>query len=237
MQRAAIFGGSFDPPHLGHLSVAQAAIATEGIDRLCWVPARCPPHKAANSLAPLPQRAYMLRLALADDRACRVASEPAMASGYAIDTFARIGAREPDCQWSWLLGLDAFVRLPYWYRREELVPAITWLVAPRTIATPESLEGTTTTEVPAVSWQQDIVRPFEGAIARLHLQGIAIQARLLAMPPVAISSTAIRDRRAAGLSCRHLLSPAVDRYLAMKGLYRAIPLPARKGPAIARKLL
>ncbi len=218
MSRAAVFGGSFNPPHLGHLLVAQTAIATAGLDRLYWIPTHRPPHKAASDLAPLPQRAYMSRLALADNRVCRVVCEPEKRSGYALDTFEFAREREPNCQWSWLLGLDAFARLPYWYQREELAPAVDWLVAPRLPAAPEPLEVTAPDRVPAT---------FERTIARLQSQGIAIRARLLLMAPLEISSTVIRDRYAAGLSCSHLLPGAVERYIAMKGLYGSTPLPAR----------
>lgn len=225
MQRAAIFGGSFNPPHLGHAIAAQAAIATANLDRLYWVPARRPPHKSGCELAPLPQRTYMLRLALADKPSSCVACEPATGSGYAIDTFALLRDREPGYQWSWLLGLDAFARLPYWYRRQELVPAVTWLVVPRILAAPSALEAAIASRVPATNppGAAPMTVIFERTVAHLHGQGIPIQARLLSGPTLDISATAIRARYASGQSCAHLVPEAVDRYVTKSGLYRAAP--------------
>lgn len=226
MPRAAIFGGSFNPPHLGHAIAAQAAIAAADLDRLYWVPTRRPPHKSACGLAPLPQRAYMLRLALADSPSSRVFCEPATVSGYAIDTFAFLRDREPTYQWSWLLGLDAFARLPYWYRRQELIPAMTWLVVPRcSLVAPNILDGPAVGGVPTANPLEsftaaDAMTIFERAISHLHDQGIPIRARLLPGPIVDISATALRDRYAAGKSCAHWVPVAVDRYIIETGLYR-----------------
>ena len=230
MQHAALFGGSFNPPHLGHTIVAQTAIALAGLDRLYWVPSRRPPHKSSRELAPLSRRAYMLRLALADDTVSRVACEPATSSGYAIDTFAFLRDREPNYQWSWLLGLDAFARLPYWYRRQELIPALTWLVVPRLLAAPEAIEvGMAGGVPPAIAPNAEtqaaarMATIFERTLSRLHDRGIAIQARLLPVPAIDISATAIRARYAAGQRCAHWVSRAVDRYITETGLYRETP--------------
>ncbi|MEO0946918.1 MAG: nicotinate (nicotinamide) nucleotide adenylyltransferase [Cyanobacteria bacterium J06641_5] len=225
MPRAAIFGGSFNPPHLGHLIAAQAAIAAADLDRFYWVPTRYPPHKSACGLAPLTQRAYMLRLALADNPNNRVVCEPATASGYAIDTFAFLRDREPTFQWIWLLGLDAFARLPYWYRRQELVPAMTWLVVPRcSFATPSALDELVADGVPPGNALESfyVKTIFERTLAHLHDQGIPIQTHLLSGPVVDISATAIRARYATGQSCAHWVPVAVDRYITETGLYREI---------------
>lgn len=227
MPRAAIFGGSFNPPHLGHLIAARAAIASADLDRLYWVPARRPPHKPAGDLAPLAKRAYMLRLALADDPISRIVCEPIASPGYGWDTFEFLRDREPNCQWSWLLGLDAFTRLPYWYRRQELVPAISWLVVPRLLGAPNSLESATTGEVPTkenaganLSERARATIVFEQTLARLRERGTPAEASLLPMPLIELSATDLRARYGVGKSCLQWVPAAVDRYILKTGLYR-----------------
>ena len=135
MQRRAILGGTFNPPHLGHLAVAAVALERAGLQQVIWVPAGQPHHRTIDRLTKLPHRLEMLRLAIAPYPAFSLSTvECDRASpSYAVHTLLELQRQYPTSHWYWIIGLDAFQTLPRWYRRLELIPQCTWLVAPRPI--------------------------------------------------------------------------------------------------------
>ena len=135
MQRRAILGGTFNPPHLGHLAVAAVALERAGLQQVIWVPAGQPHHRTIDRLTKLPHRLEMLRLAIAPYPAFSLSTvECDRASpSYAVHTLLKLQRQYPASHWYWIIGLDAFQTLPRWYRRLELIPQCTWLVAPRPI--------------------------------------------------------------------------------------------------------
>ncbi|HBY77168.1 MAG TPA: nicotinate (nicotinamide) nucleotide adenylyltransferase, partial [Cyanobacteria bacterium UBA11148] len=139
MDRVAILGGTFDPVHWGHLLIAETALSQLSLDRVLWVPNRHPPHKRA---LPYEHRRLMVKKAIANHPAF-ILSEIEVAnsqSDYALFTLLNLQNAYPNCQWYWIVGIDAFQTLPRWYGRERLIPACDWLVAPR-LLTGEGREG------------------------------------------------------------------------------------------------
>ncbi len=169
-QRLAIFGGSFDPVHIGHLLVAQAAREELGLNRVHFVPAAKSPFKPDSQPAPAALRLRMLRLALAGMPWCRVDDLEVSRGGvsYTIETIRRYREDYPEAELHWIIGADHVGGLPQWRQAAELARLVRFIVVQR----PTEAE----TPLPA---------PFEG----IHLQGF----------PLALSSSQIRSRVQQGL--------------------------------------
>lgn len=120
--RIGIFGGTFDPPHLGHLIAAGDAHALLDLEHVVWVPAAEPPHKPVGAQTPPDLRAAMVRTTVADDDRFRVDDVELHRSGpsYTVDTLRDLGARWPGAELVLLLGADALRDLPGWRAPEEI---------------------------------------------------------------------------------------------------------------------
>jgi nicotinate-nucleotide adenylyltransferase len=131
--RLAIFGGTFDPIHKAH--VAMAAEAAEGfhLDRVLFVPAANPPHKSGLTFAAYEDRLRMAELAVKGDRRFRVSRlEEGPGSSYSIDTVEKVRAMQaPADELFFLIGADAFAEIETWYRWQELIAAVSFIVVSR----------------------------------------------------------------------------------------------------------
>lgn len=201
--KVGLFGGSFDPPHLGHLALARQARDQLALDELRWVPAGDPWQKADRRLAPAAQRLAMVEALIAGEPRMRVDDVETRRAGpsYTIDTVRALRAERPDATLVLVIGQDQYARLPTWHRWRELVDAVTLAVASRDGAR---------------------VRPPD------ELASLAHRVEVLAMPPVAVSSTDVRAAAAAGADVRTLVGDAVARYIDRHALYRGAPLPPHR---------
>ncbi|HEY7686705.1 MAG TPA: nicotinate (nicotinamide) nucleotide adenylyltransferase [Gemmatimonadales bacterium] len=186
----ALFGGSFDPVHLGHLVVAETACeALGGGARVRMMPAREQPFKQAAHRATPEHRVAMLSLAVAGNP--RFAVEDIEiglpAPSYTVQTLRALARREPGNRFTLLLGADAARDVPAWYEAEAL-PALADIVV---FARPG-------TAVPPHPLFQQVIE----------------------VPAVDISATLVRQRVADGRSIRYLVPDAVREYIAAHGLYR-----------------
>lgn len=190
MEHLGLFGGSFDPVHLGHLLVARAALEEVPLRRLFFIPAARSPFKPDQVPAPGGERLRMLRLALGGMTQCEVDAQELERGGvsYTIDTVRRYGARFPLATLHYLVGADHVASLPKWREAEALAEKVHILVVPRPSA-------------PAVQ----VPPPFKGR----QLQGY----------PLAVSSSAIRARVRAGLPVDFLTGPLVAEAIQKKRLY------------------
>ena len=190
MKKIGLYGGSFNPVHLGHLLVARAALEEAGLDRLFFIPAAQSPFKPADPIAPAAARIGWLHLALAGETKCEVDSQEVERGGtsYTIDTARAYRARFPDAELHYLIGADHARLLPKWREAGELARLLKFLVIPR--------PG----EPPA-----DLPAPFQGR----WLRGF----------PMGVSSSEIRERLRAGLPITHLTAPAVAEALRNNRLY------------------
>ena len=132
--KIALFGGTFDPVHLGHLAVARAAADTFGLGRIYFVPAEVPPHKRDRALTDFQHRFAMLALATADDPRF-VPSLLEAHSGepnYSIQTVRRMkGSLKKSDKLYFLIGVDAFKEISIWRRPVELLAQCDFIVASR----------------------------------------------------------------------------------------------------------
>lgn len=178
--RLGIFGGSFDPVHLGHLLVARAAVEELGLDRMFFVPAAHSPFKPENHAAPGKVRLRLLRLALAGNMRCEVDDEEIRRGGvsYTVDTLRHYSAKFPGAELFYLIGADNATKLNEWREPAALAELAEFAAVPR--------PGGSAATFPA---------PFRG--------------RTLKGFPFGISSSEIRSRVKAGLPIDHLVPAAV----------------------------
>ncbi len=192
-RKLGILGGTFDPPHLGHLIVAADAFEALGLERLIFVPAGTPPHKADSVVATAEQRLRMVRAAVAGDSRFEVDDLELRRDGpsYTVDTLREIGERETDAALVFVLGTDQFGALSGWREPEEVARLATLGVLARGGETP------------------DLSGPY---------RGMAVPVRR-----VDISASEVRNRIAAGESIRYLVPEAVAAIIRNEGLYRESP--------------
>jgi nicotinate-nucleotide adenylyltransferase len=190
--KLGVYGGSFDPVHLGHLLVAQAALEELSLDRVLFVPAAQSPFKPGVQPAPAAARLRMLRMALAGSNRFVVDDLEIVRGGisYTIDTLREILARRPSARVSWLIGADHAPTLHLWREAGALAELAEFIIIPR--------PGEPPAPAPA---------PF--------------RVRSLRGWPLAVSSSEIRRRAGAGLFIRHLVPPGVAETIEAEGLYRS----------------
>ena len=134
--RIAFFGGTFDPPHRGHLAIARAAGARLSLDQVLVAPVATQPLKGGSAHSSFADRLAMVRLAVANDP-CLVASDldaprPDGKPNYTIDTLRRLRRQlQPDDELFFLLGADSFLTLKLWHRSSELLLSCNFIVAGR----------------------------------------------------------------------------------------------------------
>ncbi|MEH2214703.1 nicotinate (nicotinamide) nucleotide adenylyltransferase [Nostoc sp.] len=211
MQRLAIFGGTFDPIHWGHLLVAETALHQVSLEKVIWVPTLNPPHKKA---ALFEHRLQMLQLAIIDNPAFTVSLVETNRSGtsYAINTLIDLSACYPNTHWYWIVGLDTFQTLPGWYRGHELAQMCDWLIAPR------QLGGETITQSKLICKQVE---------QQLKEQSAIVHWQLLNIPFVGVSSSLIRkfcrdnfvNAKSERQSIRYLVPESVRSYITNNNLY------------------
>jgi nicotinate-nucleotide adenylyltransferase len=198
--RVGVFGGTFNPPHLGHLVCAQEALLTLDLDRVLFMPAARPPHKPVPDDPGPAHRLQLCRLAVGGERRMEVSDLEVTREGtsFTVDTLEQLSAISPDNELFLILGGDQAAGLPSWREPERICSLATLAVAGRK-GTPE----TAVTE------------------ALAHVRG-GDRVQFFPMPTVEISSTMIRERAAAGLSIRYFVPCAVERYVTERGLYREV---------------
>jgi len=192
--RIGVFGGSFDPPHFGHLALAEWARTELKLDRVLFVPAGSPPHKRRRALSAARHRLAMTRLAVRGNPAFAVSTLETARRGasYTADSLRALAASEPRARWHLLLGADMFATFDTWREPGDIARRAVLVVALRPgVRAPRSSR-----------W----ARAGRGVV-------------WLTNPGLDVSSSALRVRAARGLGLRYLVPDAVARYAARHGLY------------------
>ncbi len=153
-RRVAFFGGSFDPPHLGHLAVARAARDAFRLDTVLFAPVGAQPLKMNGSTASFEDRVDLTRLAIADEPGFAVtladAPKPSGVPNYTIDTLLRLRAElSPDAVLYCLMGADSFFGLRQWHRSAEIPFVAPLIVASRPSEQPHLLTADLRAALPA----------------------------------------------------------------------------------------
>ena len=199
MARVGLLGGTFDPPHIGHLVCAQEALSQLELDRVLLVPARVPPHKAIAADPGVEHRVAMCEAAVAGDDRFGVSRADADRAGpaYTVDLLRSLAGED---ELTFIVGGDMAHSLPTWRDPEGVLAGARLAVAER--------EGVR---------RADIVERLAG------LAGAGERVVFFAMPRLDISSSQIRRRAAEGRPLRYLVPDAVAGYIEREGLYRQAP--------------
>jgi nicotinate-nucleotide adenylyltransferase len=193
-----ILGGTFNPPHRGHLALARHAQAELGLERVLLMPAYSAPHKAEEEDPGPRRRLEMCRLAVGETNgieACGLEIERGGPS-YTVDTLRAVHASRPEAKLTFIVGADMARTLPGWREPRALVELVDLAVAER-----EDVG------------REDVLRALAPLGARVAFLG---------MPPVEVSSSQVRERVAAREPVEDLVGSAVAEYIAEHGLYRGV---------------
>ncbi|MCC6618135.1 MAG: nicotinate (nicotinamide) nucleotide adenylyltransferase [Chloroflexi bacterium] len=198
--RIGILGGTFDPPHVGHLWLATLAADSMGLDRVVFMPAAQPPHKRGRLISRTSDRVYMTRLAIAGDEAFDLSLIETERPGpsYTIDSVDELRrSYGPDVELYLVMAADSLASIDTWREPDALLDRIEWVVGPR--------PGTDLPDRSALEER------FGAAASRIHL---------LDGPSLDVSASAIRRWVAAGHSIGYLVPRGVEEFIRERGLYR-----------------
>jgi nicotinate-nucleotide adenylyltransferase len=204
----AVFGGTFDPVHLGHLIMAEQCRDQAALDQVWFVPAARPPHKLDRPLTPFERRVEMIQLAIAGNSAFRVEEMEKDRTGpsYTVDTLEELHRQHPDVSWHFLLGSDSLPEFLRWRQPQRIVALASLLV----VARPNN------PIMPVEEFQRQLALP----------AGVRLRLQLIESPLIDISSRELRRRCRRGRSIRYMVPRAVEAYIADKQLYpRSEPTP------------
>lgn len=182
-----LFGGTFDPPHIGHLAMAQLALEQTQADEVWFLPAPSPPHKGDIRDDSFAWRVSMVEKLIGDRPSMRMMTleERLPRPSYSVDTVRACQTWFEDIRFEFLIGSDSLAQLPTWHRADELVAAVEFLVAARS-------------GYPFDSTLSDVLQVFPNLNAN-HVQ----------MPLLDVSSTWLRDRLQQELDVFGLVPPEV----------------------------
>jgi nicotinate-nucleotide adenylyltransferase len=198
--RLGVFGGTFDPPHLGHLILAAEARSQLQLDRLLWVLTPYPPHKQNQSVSSLEQRLALVEAALAPDITFDLSRVEIDRPGphYAADTIELLKQEYPDADIYYLIGGDSLHDLPTWHEPQRFLGQIAGLGVMRRPG--------------------DYINP---TVLERALPGIDHKLLMIHAPLMEISSSELRQRIASGKPFRYYLPPAVYDLIVERGYYRS----------------
>lgn len=199
MERVGLLGGTFNPPHIGHLICAQEAHEQLSLDAVLLVPVYAPPHKAIEADPGVQHRVALCRAAVADDPRFGVSLIEADRPGpsFTVDTLRALHAREPEHDLTFIVGGDQAHSLPAWREPTAVLTLATLAVAER--------EGVRRADI-------------SERLASLRVADDRV--RFFDMPRLDISSSLVRRRVAADRPIRWLVPDGVATYIEREGLYR-----------------
>ncbi len=191
--RIGIFGGSFDPPHLGHLALAEYVRSESNLNKVIFVPASQSPNKLHGSNASSTQRLAMTRRAIRGNKHFSLSGLELRRGGisYTVETLAILREQYVRAEFFLILGADSFIDFPTWKSPEVIVSMAGLLVYPRS------------------------------GFAHLRDREFARHAEFITAPQIEISSSNIRRRVSSGKSIRYLVPEGVEKFILSHRLYRS----------------
>lgn len=189
--RIGILGGSFDPPHMGHLILAEYVRIESGLKKVLFIPASQSPHKLHGPVASDAHRIAMTRRAIRGNRSFAVSDLEVRRGGisYTVDTIETLAGMNPGAELFLILGSDSFADFHTWKSPDVIISKASLLVYPR----------------PGTGGKNDLE--------------YARHAQFIKAPQIEISSSAIRRRVASGKSIRYLVPETVEQYILTHHLY------------------
>jgi len=211
-EKIGLFGGTFDPVHLGHMQMAEAAMKEFDLDRIAFIPSAQPPHKDTTTISSFAHRVTMLEIACAE-KSCfefNTIEDKLPAPSYTIDTlmvlFEHFGHQS---QLFFLIGTDAFLEILTWKEYEKILKLINIIIAPR--------RGADQSPLADLLFRLGYSNQGDRWVGEGGLKDICF----LRAIPDAISSSAIRDKIRLGEDCSRLMPNKVFDYIKSHRLYKA----------------
>lgn len=197
--QVAVLGGTFDPPHLGHLALASMALAQLGLLEVLFVLTADPPHKQDRQISPVHIRLAMLKAAIADQPAFAVSRVEIDRAGphYALDTMKLLKEKYPGMEIVYLIGADSLQELPTWHRPADFLESISTLGVMRR---------------PGSSPELDELKD--------KLPELEAKLKFIETPLLDISSRRIRQRAREGGTFRYYLPEKVFEYIQENRVYQ-----------------
>ena|ERR1700690_28969 len=197
-ERIGIFGGTFDPPHLGHLILASEARTQLRLTRLLWALTSVPPHKLEQPISPLEDRLAMLKLALKDEPGFELSMVDMERPGpqYTLDTLNLIAHENPKADLILLIGGDSLHDLPTWHLPEKIIASCR--------------------QIGVIRRPGDSI---DMSVLEKQIPGITDKVQFVDAPLLEISSHEIRQRVHEGMPFRYYLLPSVYEYIVAHSLY------------------
>lgn len=221
MKKIGLFGGTFNPIHLGHLTVARDVREGFDLDKIWLIPSAIPPHKKMKQVAEASDRLEMIRIAIADNPNLSVSDVELKRSGpsYTIDTVEYFKAIVPkETQLYFIVGMDAFLDIELWKSFRELFQVIPFIVMSRPGAVDGEREKIEKILNDLLVTKVSPEYHFESAQnAFFHPDQQPVF--LFEVTPVDISATMVRTNRSQGRSISSLVPGKVKKYIESKGLY------------------
>lgn len=199
--RIGIFGGTFDPPHVGHLILAAEALDQLRLDKILWVVTADPPHKQDQNILPVSDRLSLVRAALKGNPAFDISRVEIDRPGphYALDTIKILQQQYPDDVLIYLIGADSLRDLPTWHKPDQLIEQMGEF---------------------GVMRRPDVDLDLSELHARF--QGLAEKLTFIDTPMIEISSTEIRERAAGGRPYRYFVPFDVYDFIEKRQLYKPV---------------
>ena len=200
--RVGIFGGTFDPIHMGHLLLAEQCREQLALDQVWFMVSAAPPHKLEREVTSFDKRVEMVQLAIAGNPAFQANEMEKDRTGpsFTSDTLAELHEQFPQTDFYWILGSDCLPDLPHWHEPVKVLSLAKLAVVTRP------------------GWPAWSVEQLRSAL-RLG-QDFPFQVQIVAAPLVDFASRDLRRRVAEGKSIRYFVPPAVQAYIQDKKLYR-----------------
>lgn len=198
-ERVGLFGGTFDPPHVGHLILASEAKSQLELNRVLWTVTPDPPHKQDQTITPLEHRLAMVRLAIEDDPSFQLSDIELNRPGphYTIDTIKLLAEQNPGAEIVPIIGGDSLRDLPTWHKPKEIVFVAHWVGVMHRPGEEPNL--------------QELERELPGISSKIHY---------VDAPLLEIASSEIRERAATGKPFRYYLPEPVYEYIERHHLYQ-----------------
>jgi nicotinate-nucleotide adenylyltransferase len=198
-ERVGLFGGTFDPPHVGHLILASEAKSQLELTRVLWTVTPDPPHKQDQSITSLEHRLAMVKLAIQDEPSFELSDIELSRSGphYTVDTIKLLAHENPNAEIVPIIGGDSLNDLPTWHKPKEILFAAHWVGVMRRPGEETDLE-----------------------MLERKLPGISSKVHYVEAPLLEIASSEIRERAASGKPFRYYLPESVYEYIEQHHLYQ-----------------
>ena len=203
-EKIGLYGGTFDPPHWGHLISAQVIAETLTLSKVIFLPAGHPPHKMNHPITPATHRIEMVRLAIAENPRFELCDWETQQNGpnYTIQTVRYFRSQvKPEDELYWIIGADSLADLPTWYEFDSLIETVSIVTAWR---------GGVEIDRTLNELQQKLSPD----------QYEKLRKNLVRTPRIEIAARDLRARVQQGLGLRYFVPPAVEEYIDREGLYR-----------------